>query len=80
MKKLGIAEAKWPLTARDGKVPAWADARNKDDWDLRMAVYAAQVEVMDRGVGRVLDTLRELKLAASRMEEGLRRIEAWATK
>jgi arylsulfatase len=51
----------WKLSPRDGEVPAWADlnAQQRDEWDLRMAVYAAQVDRMDRGIGRVLDALRE---------------------
>jgi arylsulfatase A-like enzyme len=32
----------------------------RDEWDLRMAIYAAQVESMDRGIGRLLTALREL--------------------
>jgi arylsulfatase len=33
------------------------------DWeDLRMAVYAAQVDRMDQGIGRILDRLRALDL------------------
>lgn len=58
MKKMGLVDGKWALTARDAGVPAWADAKDKDDWDLRMAVYAAQIECMDRGVGRVLAQIK----------------------
>ncbi|MFI9838828.1 arylsulfatase [Nonomuraea sp. NPDC051941] len=49
----GVAE----LPPRDEAVPPWADV---DDhaWQVeRMATYAAQVEVMDRGIGQVLDQL-----------------------
>jgi arylsulfatase A-like enzyme len=58
MKKMGIVEGKWALTARDAGVPAWEKAKNKEDWDLRMAVYAAQIECMDRGIGQVLAQLK----------------------
>lgn len=44
-------------TARDETVPAWQDVENRE-WEIeRMAVYAAQVEVMDRGIGLLLDEL-----------------------
>jgi len=59
MLELGIVEEKWPLSPRDPEVPPWAEADNKEDWDLRMAVYAAMIDRMDQGVGRVLAKLRE---------------------
>ncbi|MCX6622824.1 MAG: arylsulfatase [Acidobacteria bacterium] len=56
---MGIVERRWPLTRRDGTVQAWADAPGKDLQDLRMAVYAAQIDRMDQGVGRVLEAVRK---------------------
>ncbi len=58
--ELGIVDAKWPLTPRDPEAPAWDDVKDRDDCDLRMAVYAAQIDRMDRNVGKVLSKLREL--------------------
>jgi len=48
------------LAERDPRVPAWS--QNPDpEWDARrMEVYAAQVDRMDQGVGRVLATLERL--------------------
>lgn len=60
MIEMGLVEARWPLTPRDETVPAWEEARDKDDLDLRMAVYAAQVDRMDQNVGRLMATLRKL--------------------
>jgi arylsulfatase len=37
----------------------WADAPDKSWQARRMAVYAAMVETMDRGIGRILDRLRD---------------------
>jgi arylsulfatase A-like enzyme len=54
----GILDAKWPLTPRDEVVPAWKTIGNKEDWDLRMAVYAAQVDRLDRNIGRILDQVK----------------------
>ncbi len=60
MKGLGILDARWEISPRDEDVPAWDEAGNKEWEDLRMAVYAAQVEIMDAGVGRIMDRLRSL--------------------
>lgn len=61
MKKLKVVDPKWGIAERDPQVPAWVDANSKD-WQMRrMAVYAAQIESMDRAIGRVLDTLRKTK-------------------
>lgn len=56
---LGIIDPKWPLSPRDSEVPPWDGVENKDDWARRMAVYAAMVDRMDQGIGRVLDALRK---------------------
>ncbi len=54
---LGIIDGDWKLTSRDRNVPAWAEAENRA-WQLRrMEVYAAQVERLDRGIGRIVAEL-----------------------
>ncbi len=58
-KKLGVVDPRWPLTPRDSMVPAWDTVTTKDDFDLRMAVYAAQIDCLDQNIGRVLGKLRE---------------------
>lgn len=63
LKWLGILSDKWDISPRDETAPAWSDVRDKEWEDMRMAVYAAQIDRMDQGIGRVLDTLRELGLA-----------------
>jgi arylsulfatase len=59
MIEMGIVERRWPLTARDPAVPAWSEAPNREWHERRMEVYAAQIEAMDRGIGRVLQKLEE---------------------
>ena len=59
-KAMGLLDEKWPITARDFDAPAWEDAPHQDWEDLRMAVYAAQIDRVDQGVGRIMDRLREL--------------------
>jgi arylsulfatase A-like enzyme len=60
MIEMGLVKADWALTPRDEKAPAWEDVKDKDDRDLRMAVYAAQIDRMDQNIGRVLDTLKQM--------------------
>jgi arylsulfatase len=38
--------------------PPWENAEDKDWEDLRMAVYAAQIDRMDQGIGRVMDAIK----------------------
>ena len=56
----GLFSAGTPLPPLDEASPVWdgISEAQRDEWDLRMAIYAAQVDAMDRGVGRVLETLR----------------------
>lgn len=58
--EMGIVDPKWPLTPRDSTVPAWSAAQNKDELQRRMEVYAAQIDRMDQGIGRVLKKVRDL--------------------
>lgn len=58
-RALGIIDKRWALTPRDSSVPAWDSVKNQDEFDLRMAVYAAQVDRLDQDIGRVLQTLRD---------------------
>jgi arylsulfatase len=57
--EMGLVDARWPLAPRDPGAPAWEKAPNKEWHDLRMAVYAAQIDRMDQGIGRILKKLRE---------------------
>jgi arylsulfatase A-like enzyme len=57
---MGIVDAKWPLTPRDSTVPAWTDATNKEELERRMEVYAAQIDRLDQGIGRVLQKISDL--------------------
>jgi arylsulfatase len=62
MIEMGIVKADWPMTPRDPGVRAWdvLTDEQKRQRDLRMAVYAAQIDRMDQGVGRVIETLQRL--------------------
>jgi arylsulfatase A-like enzyme len=62
MIEMGIVDKQWPLSARDPRVPPWELAPYKDWEALRMAVYAAQIDRMDRGVGTILAKVKDLGL------------------
>lgn len=57
MKDMGIVAADTVLTARDSTQPAWEDVLNKEWQERRMEVYAAQVDAMDEGIGKIVDKL-----------------------
>ncbi len=61
--KLGIVDKHWPLSPRDPRVPAWSEVPDKA-WEAnRMATYAAMIEHVDTGVGKILETLQDKRLA-----------------
>lgn len=56
MKSLGLIDPKWELSPAPLK---WPDVEHKE-WEARcMEVYAAQVDRMDTGIGRIIEALRE---------------------
>ncbi len=57
---LGIIQKEWILSPRYEKAPEWKalSAIEKDQWDTRMAIYAAMIDRMDQCIGQVLDKLR----------------------
>jgi arylsulfatase A-like enzyme len=59
---MGLFSGEWPITKRDPEAGDWADARDKQWQDLRMATYAAMIDSMDQGIGRILNALEERKL------------------
>jgi len=58
--ELGIIDPKWALSPRDPEVPSWDSVENKEDWAALMSVYAAMIDRMDQGIGRVLETLKKI--------------------
>ncbi len=57
--EMGIIDPEWDLSDRNPEAPAWntLSDEEKEDMTLRMAIYAAQTEVMDRGIGRIMAEL-----------------------
>ncbi|MFQ6035811.1 MAG: arylsulfatase [Sedimentisphaerales bacterium] len=60
MIKRGLISKKWKMSPRDTATWPWDDEKNKKLLDLKMAVYAAQIDRMDYGIGKVLDKIKEI--------------------
>lgn len=60
-KQMGLFSNNTKLTPRDARVPAWntLSAKEKEEMTMRMAIYAAQIDIMDQGVGRIINTLKQ---------------------
>jgi len=65
--ELGLLDAGWPMSDRDPLVPPWEEATDKEWETRRMEVYAAQVQRMDAGIGRLVASLEE----AGRLDDTL---------
>lgn len=59
MRDMGILRDDWELSPRDPGEPAWEDAENPDWQQKRMEAYAAQIDRMDQGIGRIVAALKE---------------------
>ena len=59
-KELGIVTDAWKLSPSDA--PEWSELSpaKRDELDLRMALYAAQVDNMDQNIGRLVRRLEHL--------------------
>jgi arylsulfatase A-like enzyme len=61
MQQMGLLDDRWSLSEADPAAADW-DAlsdEQRDRMDLKMAIYAAQIDRMDQNIGRVLDALEE---------------------
>ncbi|HMB69101.1 MAG TPA: arylsulfatase [bacterium] len=67
MRELGVIPADAELSPRDPEVPAWEDAPDQEWEQRRMEVYAAQIDRMDQGIGRIVSALE----AAGRLDDTL---------
>ena len=57
-KQMDLVDPQWELTPRDKGVPAWEDEPLKEWNERRMEVYAAMVDNMDQGIGRIVEAVR----------------------
>lgn len=56
-KEIGLIDESFVLPPVANKVPRWEAVDNKPTWLLKMQTYAAMVEEMDRGIGRLIAAL-----------------------
>jgi arylsulfatase len=55
LKKLGLIDPDWDMSEQAGD---WEKVQHKE-WEIRcMEVYAAMIDNMDRGIGRIVDELK----------------------
>jgi arylsulfatase A-like enzyme len=59
LKKLGIISDKAVLTERGVTIPEWENAPLKDWQVKKMEVYAAMIDVMDQGIGKIIAALEK---------------------
>ena len=58
--EMGLIDPKWKRSPRDAE--AWKDAKNKA-WEIRlMEAYAAMVDRLDQGLGKVIGALEKRKM------------------
>ena len=57
MRRMGLLKDEWELTPRDPSQRPWNEAEHRA-WNLRrMEAYAAQIDRMDHGIGRIAASL-----------------------
>lgn len=63
-KKLGIIDPNFVVSEKNEDIYNWSRLSydQKQLWSSKMEVYAAMVDRMDQGIGRVLEQLRNLKI------------------
>ena len=58
MKSMDLVKPEWELSPRDSFALAWEEDVPDREWEIaNMEVYAAMVELMDAGIGRVVEAL-----------------------
>lgn len=65
MRKSGVIDENVKLSERHNSVPPWSSLKEKEKniWSQKMAVYAAMIDRMDQGIGKLLDLLDQKGVA-----------------
>lgn len=60
-KKLGLFAADIEMSPRDEQIRAWdrLSEEKQEEMAMRMAIYAAQIDIMDQGIGQIVGKLKE---------------------
>lgn len=59
MQQIGAVDTSYTLSPWDSTAESWSDVTNRTEWARRMQVYAAMIDRMDQGLGRVFETLQK---------------------
>lgn len=59
MVEMGLIKKEWQLSPRDKREKAWEDEPDKKWRAHQMATYAAMIDRVDQGVGRIREALRK---------------------
>ncbi len=57
MRRMGLLKEEWALTPRDASQLPWTEAEHRAWNQRRMEAYAAQIDRMDQGIGRIVEAL-----------------------
>ncbi|MGV3763152.1 arylsulfatase [Parapedobacter sp.] len=59
-QRMGLFPGHAVMSPRDAAVAAWDQLppAKQQEMAMRMAIYAAQIDIMDQGIGRIIDELR----------------------
>ncbi len=59
--ELGLIDERWPLSPKTKGIPDWdsLDENQRDELDLKMAVYAAMVDRVDQNLAKLVAFLKE---------------------
>jgi arylsulfatase len=60
MQELGLINTRYALSPAPATIPRWDEVEDKTNWTRRMEVYAAMVDRMDQGIGRILEAVKEI--------------------
>ena len=59
MKTMGLIKPEWEMTPRDSFVLSWDEDIPDREWEIaNMEVYAAMVDLMDQGIGQIMEKLK----------------------
>jgi arylsulfatase len=64
---MGIVQPEWGITPRDPRVPPWELASFHEWEQRRMEVYAAQIDLLDQNIGKIVGKLRQLGILDNTM-------------
>ena len=60
MVEIGIIKEDWLLSTRDKRAREWKKGTAESEWRAhQMATYAAMIDCMDQGIGRIREALKE---------------------